>query len=167
MKNILFSGLLVLCSITLKAQNQLNFAKVTSTYYVCKYEISNADYKKYLNYLVQTKQNKIYMLSLPDTALWKRVNAPYSAYYFSYPAYSNYPLVGVTYENAVAYCKWLTDQYNSNSKREFKRVLFRLPTGDEWTYAANGGDNNKIYTWNFPYLIDKKKGLMCNFIDSS
>lgn len=164
MKKILFSTLLMLCCFLVSAQSQLKYARVTENYYIGKYEISNAEYKKYLNYLVQTKQSMLYTHSLPDTTLWKRSNEPYEAFYFSYEAYSSYPLVGITYDNAVEYCKWLTDQYNSNRTREFKKVLFRLPTEKEWTYAANGGDNKMVYAWDSPYLLDKSKGYMCNFL---
>lgn len=71
--------------------------------------------------------------------------------------------MGITYENAIAYCNWLTQQFNINPNRQFKKVLFRLPTQAEWVYAANGGDINKLYAWDSPYILDRHKGYMCNF----
>lgn len=73
-------------------------------------------------------------------------------------------IAGINYESASEYCRWLTTEYNSDTRREYKKVLFRLPTEEQWTFAANGGDKNKTYTWNSPYLLDPKNGYMCNFL---
>jgi hypothetical protein len=56
-----------------------------------------------------------------------------------FKGYGEYPAVNVSYEAAVQYCEWLTDQYNSGTKKKrFKKVNFRLPTLDEWQIAALG-----------------------------
>ena len=61
-----------------------------------------------------------------------------------HPAYKNYPVVNIPYEGAVEYCKWLTMQYNQQHP-EGKHVTFRLPTEEEWRYAA-GAKNAKAIT---------------------
>ena len=165
MKKLVSLTVLLLICFAVKAQPS-TFAKVNDQYYINKYEVSNGDYKKFLNDLAQTKQAELYKKCLPDTMLWGKENRnqPYVTYYFSYPTYANYPVVGITYEDAVEYCKWLTGVYNSKTDRGFKKVVFRLPTDEEWTLAANGGDKDKVYTWNSPYVLDAKKGYMCNFL---
>jgi hypothetical protein len=61
--------------------------------------------------------------------------------------YNYCPAVNITYEGAVAYCEWLTERYNENAKRKkFKKVVFRLPTLNEWQISALGYD--KFQSWN-------------------
>ncbi|HMJ71384.1 MAG TPA: SUMF1/EgtB/PvdO family nonheme iron enzyme [Cyclobacteriaceae bacterium] len=61
--------------------------------------------------------------------------------------YNFCPAVNISYEAAVEYCKWLTDRYNENpKKKKFNKVVFRLPTLNEWQIAALGYD--KFQSWN-------------------
>ena len=84
-----------------------------------------------------------------DSLGWERkfvysYHDPMTDMYGWHPAYSNYPVVNIPYEGAVAYCKWLTVQYNQQHP-EGKYVSFRLPTEKEWRYAA-GSKNEKAIT---------------------
>ncbi len=106
----------------------------------------------------------------PDTICWVRdfayaYNEPMAKSYFSHPAYGNYPVVGVNWKQANAFCEWRTHLMNSylESKKKLINPDFRLPTEAQWEYAARGGRSQAQYPWGGPYLRNKKGCLLANF----
>lgn len=108
----------------------------------------------------------------PDTTVWLKdfnyaYNEPLYDGYFWHSAYKNYPVVGVTWEQARAYCNFRTkfkSDYNKSQRKKKQRVMsFRLPTEAEWEYAARGGKENATYPWGGPYLIDDRGCYLANF----
>ncbi len=106
----------------------------------------------------------------PDTLVWIRTTNysyydPMTKRYFSHPAYGNYPVVGVTWKQATAYCEWRTHYLNSylNNKKRPQESDFRLPTEAQWEYAARGGRSQTMYPWGNYYLRNKKGCLLANF----
>jgi formylglycine-generating enzyme required for sulfatase activity len=71
--------------------------------------------------------------------------------------------VGVSYEAANEYCNWLTEKYTQAESKKLKKVQFKLLNREEWTYAANKGDNSKVYTWGSGFLTNNRKQYLCNF----
>lgn len=102
----------------------------------------------------------------PDTAVWVRdfeysYNEPLLYSYFSMPGYSDYPVVGVTWEQAHAFCHWRTDLLRNEGKQIANQ--YRLPSEAEWEYAARGGRRAATYPWGDRYARDSKGCFLANF----
>ena len=106
----------------------------------------------------------------PDTLVWVHdftysFNEPMTKMYFSHPAYDDYPVVGVTWKQARAFCIWRTDLLNNYLlKIGGVRVQdFRLPTESEWEYAARGGLDLAPFPWGGPYIRNTRGCFLANF----
>jgi formylglycine-generating enzyme len=116
---------------------------------------------------VKTYQINIY----PDTLSWisdftYSYNDPMAKMYFWHPGFDDYPLVGVTWEQAQAFCIWRTQLYNNflaTTKGGAIVQNYRLPTEYEWEYAARGGRNLSMYPWGSPYTRNAKGCFLANF----
>lgn len=115
---------------------------------------------------ISTKIINIY----PDTMCWVRdftyaYNEPYMKMYFSHPGYGEYPVVGISWEQATAFSNWRTIYYNSfqiaNGGVEVQ--AYRLPTEAEWEYAARGGRKLAMYPWGGNYIRTTKGCFLANF----
>ncbi len=106
----------------------------------------------------------------PDTLCWVRdfaytYNDPFTMKYFSHVAFDDYPVVGVTWKQAKAFCNWRTNlktEYNSRF-RETPAHDYRLPTESEWEMAARGGLLNTMYPWGSYYTRNQKGCFVANF----
>jgi gliding motility-associated lipoprotein GldK len=108
----------------------------------------------------------------PDTTAWIKdfsysYNEPMHNDYFWHDAYAEYPVVGVSWEQAKAFAHWRTmykNNYQRSRKKNGQRVAsFRLPSEAEWEYAARGGLESATYPWGGPYTIDSKGCFLANF----
>jgi formylglycine-generating enzyme required for sulfatase activity len=151
-------------SITVNARTQ-NFKNLESSLrrikgnlFACEAETTNGMYNLFLSYLEANEQLELlsqcnYDLSAynpKDKEFYSNYTAPYVR-----PSdkkdtltrdYTEFPAVNIHHKAAEIYCEWLTLQYNSNDKKKFKKVLFRLPTMNEWQIAALGAP--KFQSWN-------------------
>lgn len=103
----------------------------------------------------------------PDTLCWVAdfsysYNEPYSRLYFWHPAYDDYPVVGVTWKQASAFCIWRTDLMNKYLNTSGIHD-FRLPTEAEWEYAARGDLDHNMYPWGGHYTRNIEGCFLANF----
>ena len=104
----------------------------------------------------------------PDTTCWvndfpNAENEKYARYYFSSREYNDYPVVGVTWEQANAYCAWRTEKMKQRNDINHIEEPFRLPTEAEWEYAARGNNRNE-YPWSFDKAGEGKGVFYANFM---
>ena len=106
----------------------------------------------------------------PDTTVWIKdfvysYNEPMHNDYFSHPAYQDYPVVGVSWNQAVAFCNWRTNFKNGYQREKGDPSVsrFRLPNEGEWEYAARGGIPSGTYPWGSPYLLNDRACFLANF----
>ncbi len=106
----------------------------------------------------------------PDTTVWIKdfnysYNEPMHNDYFWHNAYGDYPVVGVSWEQAKAFCRWRTLYKNASQKERNRDFVssFRLPTEAEWEYAARGGLESATYPWGGPYAHNDRGCFLANF----
>lgn len=114
--------------------------QISETFFADQTEISNFSWREYETW-VKAKygiNSAEHLAVLPDTLVWRQLNSnneSYVKYYYRHPAYKDYPIVGISYDQAIAFCKWRTQRVKEfvyiRSKKEWD-IEYRLPTKEEW-----------------------------------
>ncbi|MFD1096863.1 gliding motility lipoprotein GldJ [Salegentibacter chungangensis] len=91
------------------------------SFYMDETEVTNMMYMEYLDWLKnvfppsEDKYRNIYKGAVPDTLVWRNrlgYNETMVNNYLRHPAYARYPVVGVSWIQAVEFSKWRTDRVN-------------------------------------------------------
>jgi formylglycine-generating enzyme required for sulfatase activity len=134
--------------------------QINDTLFADETEISNSSWQEfeYWTKAIYGTNSKEHIATLPDTLVWREklsYNEPYVQYYYRHPAYKDYPVVGISYEQTIAYCKWRTERVKAfltlGKKFKYGDFEYRLPTKAEWEKLAefsthvlnNNGKNEK------------------------
>lgn len=159
------------------AATQINFNKQVTigAFFMDDTEITNNEYRQFTEELTGAEADipPGYSVGdlLPDTTVWvtdftHHMGDPMVTYYWSHPAFDDYPVVGVDWDAAKYFAEWRTRHLN-----EYRRDVaglpimpnFRLPSEAEWEYAARGGRDMAKYPWGNPYIRNVKGCLLANF----
>lgn len=136
--------------------------KNISSFYIFTYEVTNLDYKEFIQWNKNNSKTVDIEALIVDTSLWRQVSIVGNDFYSkNYHKWSNYPVVNISKEAAIKYCEWLSKMWNDKQK-EYE-VIFKLPTKDEWEYAASGGLKKVIYPWENPYVKNAKGRYLAQF----
>jgi iron(II)-dependent oxidoreductase len=120
---------------------------ITNSFYMSKYEITNAQYKQFMDDGGYT--TKSYWTT--NGWIWRTTSMgappvvqPANWNNSSFNG-SKQPVTGASWWEAVAFCNWrsakeyLTPAYDANGKADLAASGYRLPTEVEWEYAAAKG----------------------------
>ena len=106
----------------------------------------------------------------PDTLCWIRdytyaYNEPLTKKYFSHVGFDDYPVVGVNWHQAKAFCDWRTQMMNhyQTLMEQASVHAYRLPTEAEWEYAARGGHERTLFSWGSYYTRNQEGCFKANF----
>ncbi|MGI4870951.1 MAG: formylglycine-generating enzyme family protein [Janthinobacterium lividum] len=128
-------------------------------------EVANIYWLEYTSALKRDSTLAQYRAALPDSTVWQQI-APqdiFLSYYWRVPGLRFCPVVGISYAQAVRYCRWRTAVVNQNLhssenlrkhpklKHYTFRVVYRLPTVREWELAAAGGLDPAQYPFGGAY----------------
>ena len=138
---------------------------LTGNKYIDNTEVRNIDWKEYLSFLENKfgKDSKEFKAAMPDTLLWAtdtvNGNAGFISLYLQNPEFNSYPVVGISFEQVQNYCQWRTESVSENYLKKVKngpkKIIYRLPTPEEWEIAASAGLSFKNCPWGYQSLLDR------------
>lgn len=127
---------------------------------ISAYEVTNKQYNAFLEDLKKQGKTELLKKCTISNKNWQtELNDNYvmlEKHYHQHKEYENHPVLNISHEAAQSYCQWLTEK----SERNFK---YRLPTKNEWIYAAKGSLELAPYSWGGPYLRNSKGCVLCNY----
>lgn len=138
--------------------------------YMDETEISNISWKEYVYWIKENKPEE-YKKVQPDTTVWKSLgeeNEPFVKHYYQKTAYQDYPVVGISHQQAAAYCQWRTARVqemlalNPSGQKKFGTIAYRLPSEEEWEYAASAGLDKKEFPFGLLTLNNSKGEKVAN-----
>jgi len=129
-----------------------------ATYYIARYPVTNDQFRAFVG--VGGYQDEKYWTEGHEAGVWRDGFAKCDwdetprrgAYDFGEPFnLANHPVVGVTWYEAVAYCKWLSERlqdWDQGLARALRaeKLHITLPSEAQWEKAARSSDS-RTYPW--------------------
>ncbi|MFC6996317.1 T9SS ring complex lipoprotein PorK/GldK [Rufibacter roseus] len=157
------------------SMSNMNKQVTIGGFYMDETEITNNEYRQFMEVMLTDSLDILgepYVRGVlyPDTSVWTKdftyhMGDPLVEYYYSHPAFDDYPVVGVSWNAAKEFNRWRTKHKNDfNASNDMAPVPgFRLPSEAEWEYAARGGRDLATYPWGGPYLRNASGCMLANF----
>jgi formylglycine-generating enzyme required for sulfatase activity len=114
-------------------------------FYMSKYEVSNRQYRQFLSETLPGLSAAGAQKILTDTLGWSKELESYETYmmfYHSHPSYNYYPAVNISYEGALAYCKWLQEKIAKDNPGYHIEV--KLPDKTQWIWASRRTQQRRL-----------------------
>jgi gliding motility-associated lipoprotein GldJ len=113
------------------------------SFYMDETEVRNVDWREYMYWIQRVYPNdrEIAKSVVPDTLVWRSelsYNEPYLEYYLRHAAYSEYPVVGVSWLQVDKYCKWRTDRANEVVLINSKKLDANLTQSGDKVFTSDG-----------------------------
>lgn len=146
--------------VTAPRNNARRTLTVTS-FYMDKYEITNLNWREYTHWMEVVFGRvapSLVRQSLPDSTVWREelaYNEPYELYYFRHPSFSFYPVVGVSWTQAMDYCHWRTDRVNELALIQSGNILY--PPFDELEPTTDDAVRQAWEEANPDYEMDERE----------
>jgi formylglycine-generating enzyme required for sulfatase activity len=136
----------------------------TTNVWMGQAEISNKNYKSFLNSLLKDSLIELYQKCNVDETAWLKKDSlnPFydslSRYYFTSDYYNSYPVVCITYESMKEYVNWL------NRNEPSQNIIYAFPHEDEWLTAFNTkNSNDSSFAWEGNNYLNSQNRMLANF----
>jgi formylglycine-generating enzyme required for sulfatase activity len=158
----------------------------TSEFFLNTHEVTNREYRAFVDtYKNIMLENGSYDTLVRDHPVWyfssnrqydsidiqvrsklwvdemtTHMGEPMMEYYFSHSDFDNYPVVGITYEQCLAFIEWKNEQFTAKLRSigfDEPWGAYRVPTRDEWVTAAGSKksslwwDDNQSHKRLYPF----------------
>jgi len=149
---------------------QFQFPKRVSvdSFYMSRYEVTVEDFVRFYHETGDLEHKY-------DSAVWMRdfpysFNKPITQNYFHLSKFRNFPVVGITWDQALRFCAWKSKELNALLENTGYAVEVTLPTDVEWQYAAyrpvpQQGDSivdaHQFFPWGYSFFCPRGKQDAC------
>ena len=135
------------------------------SFFIYNQEVTNANYQEFLSWVDQNGTDEMKEITKVESENWTSElsqfkSEAFTEKYHTHSAFANYPVVNISQDAALLYCKWLEEFF----EREYDlNVKVRLPQHAEFIRAGQGDNLDAVYSWNGPYLRNAKGEFLANF----
>ena len=131
---------------------EVNYFRISPT------EISNAQYRHFLMSIPDEDSIK----HQPKNKNWSN-HTNLKIYQDALLALPEHPVTNISYESAIAYCKWFERKYLNSKKVKISEASATLPTHEQWTTAAMGYRTMTPYSWGGPFTRNQQGTYLGNY----